>query len=90
MILLDVKRYIRTQGRASLSDLCHRFDLSEDTAQWLIAPLIRQGHIQPISGQCQTGGCKQCASQLQYQWLERRQYGRPFPIAIQTIGQGAT
>ncbi|MBO1926907.1 transcriptional regulator [Thiomicrorhabdus sp. 6S2-11] len=90
MILLELKRYIRQHERVSFSDICNRFDLSEDAAAGLLQPLVQQGHIQTIDNfsatttSCNSGGCSGgCASQqTYYQWLERKVKQLSLPVQI--------
>lgn len=73
MILLDIKAYIKQHQNVSAENLQNHFELSADALEGLLAPLIKQGHIQPISAcssQCGTG----CASHSKtyYQWLDKK------------------
>jgi hypothetical protein len=88
MILLDVKRYIQTHQRVSLSDLQNRFDLSKEAAEGLLDPLIRQGHVLPIQGHtCTRGRCSSCSTgqtSEHYIWREKC-YPHSIPIKVQVI-----
>ena len=86
MILLELKSYIKQHQRVSLDNIKHKFDISEDTVQGLLMPLIRQGHIVEVStASCSSGhcssGCQQTATE--YQWLDRKL--RPLSQAIEII-----
>ncbi|VAW44529.1 hypothetical protein MNBD_GAMMA03-607, partial [hydrothermal vent metagenome] len=45
MILLELKHYIKQHQRVTLNDIQLHFDLSEEAAKGLLAPLLQQGHI---------------------------------------------
>lgn len=87
MILLDIKHYIQQHHRVSESNLLNRFELTESALSGLIAPLIKQGHIQKIEAgsHCDTGGCSGCekSAQVEYQWLDKPTHALPGSIGIQ-------
>lgn len=86
MILLELKRYIRQHHQVSLENILHHFDITEDAAQGLLAPLIQQGHILEISAaSCSSGKCSSgCNSASnRYQWIEKKHKPFPFPIRLQ-------
>lgn len=89
MILLEIKRYIKTRHEVSLHDIQHHFDLDEAAARALLAPLIRQGHVQHIeagsvcaSGHC-SSGCTQNAGTDRYLWRDK--CFKPVSIPVQVL-----
>ncbi|WP_319380959.1 FeoC-like transcriptional regulator [Thiomicrorhabdus sp.] len=87
MILLDLKRYIKTHDRVTFSDIKNHFDLTDDAASALLLPLIKQGHIQEIgadgcsSGLCSTG-CVQTSLGASYQWIDKPLKNLSIPVQI--------
>lgn len=89
MILLELKRYIQTRHEVSLDDIQHHFDLDAAAARALLAPLIRQGHVQPIaagsvcaSGHCNSG-CAQNTATDRYLWRDK--CFKPVSIPVQVL-----
>lgn len=81
MILLDVKRYIRTHKRVSKDQLQNRFDLSSEAVEGILTPLLEQGFIHKIEPSqsdetgCSKGGCNtgcSTAADVEYFWTERK------------------
>lgn len=93
MILLQLKDYIRQHQHVSLKNIAHHFDITEDTAQGLLKPLLQQGHVLAVymdspgcqSGHCTTGGCSSSSptddGMPHYQWSARKL--KPIQVAIQ-------
>lgn len=84
MILLQLKRYIRQHQRVTLENIKNRFDISEDTAQGLLLPLMKQGHIVEIpAASCSSGLCSSSchAGSIEFQWLNKKV--KPLPSSIQ-------
>ncbi|BBP42611.1 FeoC-like transcriptional regulator [Thiosulfativibrio zosterae] len=75
MILLDLKNYIKQRLEVSSDDIKNRFDISEETLQALIRPLLKQGHIQKMSGaSCSSGcgtGCASSSAKTLYRWTSK-------------------
>lgn len=88
MILLNLKNYIRQHHKVSLENIKNHFGLTDDAAQGLLFPLIKQGHIVEIpAGSCNSGLCSSnCQSnQSEYQWIERKLRPLPISIKIETV-----
>lgn len=87
MILLDIKHYIREHQKVPAAFLRHRFNLSQDALEGLLAPLIQQGHIQMLSSaesDCTSGQCSshcQSSSENTYLWTDKAL--KPLPIALE-------
>lgn len=87
MILLDLKKYIKTHHQVTLMDIKNHFDLTEDAALGLIEPLIQQGYIQQLdeadcsSGNCSTD-CHQSSLGHSYQWLGKPLKNLSIPVEI--------
>ncbi|MFA6700800.1 MAG: FeoC-like transcriptional regulator [Thiomicrospira sp.] len=76
MILLELKRYIRQHRQVAAQQLLHRFDISQDTLEDLIAPLLQQGHVyrQRSASGCDANchsGCRRVQEGEVYYWSER-------------------
>ena len=72
MILLDIREYVRTRGRASLRDIAAGFDLTEDAAREMLAHWERKGTIERIENACPCRSCKECSAPCGavYRWKE--------------------
>lgn len=87
MILLEVKNYIREHRQVPASFLLNHFDISHDTLDGLITPLLSQGYIQklsPLETSCHTGTCNSGCSSIReetYQWSDK--VLKPLPIALE-------
>ncbi|WP_084205680.1 FeoC-like transcriptional regulator [Thiomicrorhabdus chilensis] len=87
MILLQLKQYIRQHHEVSLEDIQNHFDLSEEAVHGLMAPLIRQGHIQMIespqcsSGRCSTG-CTSRGGNERYLWRDKCFISLPIGVQV--------
>lgn len=87
MILLKLKHYIRQHHDVSLEDIKNHFDLSEEAVHGLMAPLIRQGHIQMIEasacsdGRCSTG-CGQSSRNERYLWRDKCFISLPIGVQV--------
>jgi FeoC like transcriptional regulator. len=89
MILLELKRYIRTHQNVTEENILNHFDISPDTLEGLIRPLIDQGHIKEsfaqaacASGQCQSG-CGHNDADKHYFWTDKRHKSLTIPLEIQ-------
>ncbi len=85
MILLDVKKYIKTHEQVTGEQICNRFDLSESSLEGIVAPLIEQGHVTQVkatdscgSGKCNSG-CS-FASSDNYYWTTQKLKAINIPI----------
>ncbi len=87
MILLELKRYIQQHQQVSLQDIQAHFDLSEEAALGLLAPLQQQGHVLTLntphactSKTCHTG-CAQPENIQSFLWSDSVK--KPVTIPIQ-------
>lgn len=92
MILLDLKRYIKTHQRVTLIDIQRHFDLAESAAIGLMEPLLQQGYIQEIAlnqdnSSCSTGSCSTHCHQVnkssEFQWVDKPL--KPLSIPVQIL-----
>ena len=75
MILLQVKQFVKRREKVTFDDICHHFDLRASAAEAILQRLIRQGHIQKLTGQnCSTGSCHSSCQQQQdwFIWLDKK------------------
>lgn len=88
MILLELKRYIKKHQSVSAQNIQNHFDISEETLEGLIRPLIEQGHIKEMqhsSNACSSGTCQtSCASnaQKEYFWTDKKHKSIHIPLEI--------
>lgn len=91
MILLELKHYIKHHQQVTLTDIKHHFDLSEEAALGLLAPLLKQGHIQSLSfSRCATGHCLSSCSHPSvhqsnnpsYQWMDQPIQNLSIPVQV--------
>lgn len=62
-MILALKAYIKSRQEVTGEDLKNRFDIDDDTLEALLRPLLKQGHIQKLSGISCSGNCgTSCAS----------------------------
>lgn len=62
-MILSVKAYIKTRQEVSSDDIKNHFDIDDDTLDAILRPLLKQGHVQKLSGtQCDSGCGTGCAS----------------------------
>lgn len=84
MILLEIKSYIRENRQVKASNIKNKFDLSEETLEGLLLPLIEQGFIHKITtdSSCSSGTCHAgCASaDAEYLWVGRKVRGIQIPV----------
>lgn len=75
MIMSDLTRHLRTQGRAALRDLAHRFETDPEALRGMLEMLERKGWVRKLPGgtPC-AGGCCSCdpASIELYEWAGSR------------------
>ncbi|MBD3612758.1 MAG: transcriptional regulator [Hydrogenovibrio crunogenus] len=89
MILLELKRYIKKHRSVSGQNIQNHFDISEETLEGLIRPLVEQGHIKEVqasgSGGCSTGTCQtgcSVTSQKEYFWTDKQHKSIHIPLEI--------
>lgn len=90
MILLDIKKYIKTHRRATLIDIQHHFDIDETAAIGLMEPLLQQGYIQELlpnneqgcaTGTCSTS-CHKVSKSAEFQWVDKPLKALSIPVQI--------
>lgn len=70
MLLTDLRTYLRERGRAPLSDLVVRFDVSADALRDMLGHLTRKGRVQAVDGPSCDGCCKCAPETLEiYEWV---------------------
>ncbi len=74
MILSDIRRYLRANGRAAVQDLAVHFDSSPDAIRGMLSEWERRGQVRRLPGgtPC-AGGCCKCdpATVEIYEWCGR-------------------
>ena len=72
MILSEVRTYIAEHKRATLMDMCYRFDADPDALRGMLAILQRKGKIRMVAdtSTCSPGCCK-CDAKIKeiYEWI---------------------
>lgn len=74
-MILAIKAYIKSHAEVSTQDIQNHFDIDENTLEGLLRPLLKQGHIQKISGahcdsSCATG-CRSGAAKTLLRWTSQ-------------------
>lgn len=71
MIMSELSQYLRSNGRAALKDLSHRFDADPEALRGMLVTLERKGRVRklPAATPC-AGGCCGCdpAKVEIYEW----------------------
>lgn len=73
MILSELRDYLRTHRRATLSDMAIRFDKDPDALRGMLQKWIAKGRVEKLSGDgsC-TRGCARCSPPAVeiYEWKD--------------------
>jgi hypothetical protein len=71
MILSDMRRYLKLNGRAAVHDLSIHFDSDPEAIRGMLSELERRGMVRrlPVGTLC-GGGCRQCKPESVelYEW----------------------
>ncbi|MEE9357960.1 FeoC-like transcriptional regulator [Candidatus Vondammii sp. HM_W22] len=73
MILSELRDYLKTNRRAALIDMAHRFDTDPDALRGMLNKWVAKGRVEklPQGSEC-GGGCCKCdpATTEVYAWKE--------------------
>jgi|APTNR8051073442_1049403.scaffolds.fasta_scaffold04533_7 hypothetical protein len=61
MILTDVRQYLCAHGRASLTDLSHRFDVEPEALRTMLDVWVGKGRVRRLDAGPACGSCCGCA-----------------------------
>lgn len=71
MILSDLRDYLKTNRRAALIDMAHRFDADPEALRGMLDKWVAKGRVEKLPpGTLCGGGCSQCdpATTEIYEW----------------------
>jgi len=70
-MLIDIKRYIKSQKRVSLLELSIKFDINSDVLHYMLKRLLNKGCIHKLDTGC--NGCTSCStSEVEiYTWAHK-------------------
>jgi Mn-dependent DtxR family transcriptional regulator len=72
-MLAELSEYLRTNHRAALRDLSHRFDTAPEALRGMLETLERRGRVRKLPAQTPCGGgCSSCdpATIEIYEWVD--------------------
>ncbi len=72
MILSELRDYLKTNQRAALTDMAHRFDTEPDALRGMLEKWMAKGRVKKLpQGTACGGGCNKCdsASIEIYEWV---------------------
>ena len=71
MILSELRDYIRTNRRVTLTDMACRFDRDPDAVRGMVEKWVAKGKVAKVSGGTRCGNtCTGCAPRIEeiYEW----------------------
>ena len=71
MILAELRDYLKSNGRAALIDMAHRFDTDPDALRGMLQKWVAKGQVEKLpQGTACGGGCCKCdpSSTEIYEW----------------------
>ncbi len=71
MILSELRDYLKTNGRAALLDMAHRFDTDPDALRGMLDKWVAKGRVVKLPQGTECGGCCKCdpATTEIYEWV---------------------
>ena len=71
MLLIDVKDYLSTRGRASLDDLAVHFTVEPEAMRGLVETWVTKGRARRVNQALPCGTCGRCESATTdiYEWI---------------------
>ncbi|MCK5902030.1 MAG: hypothetical protein KAG28_02685 [Cocleimonas sp.] len=86
MVLGEVRHYLKKRRTVSLIDITHRFDISDEAAQFAMDYWIRKGSVNKVSSVCGSS-CNRCQqSNENYHWIESGQVIQFSAVPVLRIG----
>lgn len=71
MILLDLRNYLAEHKRVTLTDMSHRFDITQEAACGMMEHWIKKGRVRELSPGTFCAGCEGCGPGIRkiYEWI---------------------
>nr|VFJ74348.1 MAG: FeoC like transcriptional regulator [Candidatus Kentron sp. FW] len=70
MILSELREYLRSNGRAAITDMAYHFETEPDAIRGMLEHWIRKGKVRKLPEGTSCGDCHECAPENVeiYEW----------------------